>query len=72
MLPTREQMKLASTSLLLARDIATMTAIAFATDGEADYLRIQFVEEMKLAAKALGYDLVEIIPQTDAGAGRMG
>jgi len=66
-LPTREQFLTANYHLLRAAESAHL--VHWIKD---DWHKTQCLKHLRKAAKALGYDLVEIIPRTDPAAGRMG
>jgi len=67
MLPTKEQFLTAQYHLQRAAEQALL--VHWLKD---DFHKTECLEHFELAAQILGFDLVEIIPQTDAGAGRMG
>ena len=66
-LPTKEQFLTANYHLLRAAESARL--VRWTKD---DWHKRECLKYFELAAEELGLELVEIIPQTDAGAGRMG
>ena len=66
-LPTREQFLTANYHLSRAAESAHLVHWL-----EDDWHKTECLKDFRKAAEELGLELVEIIPQTDAGAGRMG
>ena len=66
-LPTKEQFLSSQYHLQRAAEQALLVHWL-----EDDWHKTECLKYFRKAAEELGLDLVEIIPQTDAGAGRMG